>query len=1556
MATIPGTSGDDTLIGGAGNDLLDGNAGNDTLQGLGGDDILDGGAGDDSLDGGANGAFGDVVDYAGATSGVVVDLTAGTAADGQGGSDTLAGIEHINGTAYADNLTGNSASNWFSPGAGNDTLNGAGGSDFVMYQLESAPVVVNLLAGTAMGASTGADALVSIENAQGSYFDDQITLANAAGAAYGRAGNDSLTGGTADDALTGGSGNDTLRGGAGTDVANYADELFDGGATPITGLGVTVNLATGVATDNWGHTDTLDSIELVYGTGYADSLTGGNPANGSAATDGFEGLRGNGGNDTLDGGTGYDRADYTSSPAAVNVTLGGTASGTAQDGFGNTDTLINIEDVRGSDYNDTLTGSDSGGFESFEGRAGNDTIDGLGGTDRVSYQTSPAGVTVNLLSGTASDGWGGSDVLRNIENIRGSDLGDSLTGDVKDNDLEGRAGNDSLAGGDGQDSLSGGGGNDNLDGGSGNDQLRGDAGNDTLLGGDGNDYMNGGSGDDSLVGGIGSDTADYFYSDTSGPVNANLATGVVTGGGGNDALSGIENVNGSDFDDVLVGDAQNNTLEGRGGNDSLSGGAGSDFMRGGLGNDTLDGGEILDRVNYIDLNTASYSDSTSGIVVNLQSGVVQDGLGGVDTLINMNWITGSSFADVITGSTFNNLFEEFQGLAGNDTIDGGANIASSGNRVTYANSPAAVNASLSTGQASDGFGDTDTLINISFLRGSAFGDVLTGSDATGYTEFFDGRAGNDTIDGRGGRDTLRFDAATVGVNVNLATGTVSDGQGGTDAVLNIENARGSGFNDVLTGDAGANDLDARGGNDSLFGGDGQDSLRGGAGNDTLDGGAQHIVAGATMRENWAQSANQGSQYDIAFYTDATSGVTVMLGADGTDGSATGEGVGTDVLINVEYVIGSAYNDSISGSNRAVSEVFRGGAGNDTIQGGSGTGTDLGFNYVDYRFGAGPVTVNLATGSATGADGNDVLQGTFSGILGGDFNDVLTGNAQDNSFDAGGGDDTIDGGAGWDALGFGFATSGVRVDMAAGTASGAAGNDSFIGIEAVRGSEFADTLTGSNGDDDIQGRAGNDSINGGAGNDTLHGGYGDDVMDGGQGFDVAVFSGASTDYTLEFLPGGRLSLTSTAEGIDTLSDIEVFQFADRGLQLLVGKVADGYISGASIYIDTDRDGIADPGEATGIVTDAQGNFKGALPLDTPILAIGGTNIDTGLSNRLVLAAPQGSKVITPLTTLIQSQIALTGQSISQAEAAVQVALGLSADVDLTQYDPLAQAAGNATALAVQSAAAQVAELGARAVAEGTVFSAITGAIAAGIQAGQMIDLTDRAKLETLLGSVASDAALDEAATTNTAIAAADSIDAISAIQSIAGDETAPTVLGFTPLDNATGVAVGASISFTFDEVIARGIGSIVLKTAAGVPVETFDATTSTLTGAMLTLNPGADLAYGTHYELEVAAGAITDLAGNPYAGTTRYDFTTAGVSGGLTGTNADDQLQGTAGNDTLTPGLGHDTVNAGAGVDTVVLPLFPNVYRLTESSPGHVSGSYAAATLHLNDVELVQFGR
>ncbi|MFZ4524253.1 MAG: beta strand repeat-containing protein [Chlorobium sp.] len=112
-----------------------------------------------------------------------------------------------------------------------------------------------------------------------------------------------------------------------------------------------------------------------------------------------------------------------------------------------------------------------------------------------------------------------------------------------------------------------------------------------------------------------------------------------------------------------------------------------------------------------------------------------------------------------------------------------------------------------------------------------------------------------------------------------------------------------------------------------------------------------------------------------------------------------------------------------------------------------------------------------------------------------------------------------------------------------------------------------------------------------------------------------------------------------------------------------------------------------------------------------------------------------------------------------------------------------------------------------------------------------------------------------------------------------DTTAPTVTTFSPADAATGVTVGSDIVLTFSEAILKGTGAIAIRagSAAGTPVATYDAANSTnlkFIGNTLTINPTADLANdGTQYFVTLGSGTVTDVAGNPYAGTTTYDFFT-----------------------------------------------------------------------------------
>lgn len=109
-----------------------------------------------------------------------------------------------------------------------------------------------------------------------------------------------------------------------------------------------------------------------------------------------------------------------------------------------------------------------------------------------------------------------------------------------------------------------------------------------------------------------------------------------------------------------------------------------------------------------------------------------------------------------------------------------------------------------------------------------------------------------------------------------------------------------------------------------------------------------------------------------------------------------------------------------------------------------------------------------------------------------------------------------------------------------------------------------------------------------------------------------------------------------------------------------------------------------------------------------------------------------------------------------------------------------------------------------------------------------------------------------------------------------DGTAPVVLTFDPADEAVGVAVSVNLTLNFSEAVQRGAGTIVLRSASGAAVESYNAATSTnltITGSTLVVNPTANLAAGTGYQLELPAGSIKDLAGNSYAGTTSYNFTT-----------------------------------------------------------------------------------
>ncbi|ANT63794.1 hypothetical protein AYJ57_25300 (plasmid) [Salipiger sp. CCB-MM3] len=186
-------------------------------------------------------------------------------------------------------------------------------------------------------------------------------------------------------------------------------------------------------------------------------------------------------NDTYNGGKGVDQVTFANDPGGVYANL---KTGTATDGWGNTDTLNSIEVLRGSAFDDKLIGKS--GHNVLRGLAGDDVLNGGAGLDEVRYDRDARyggsdGVTVNLKSGFAIDGFGNRDTLKSIEEVRGSDTNDKITGTGGRNQLEGEAGNDKLFGLNGSDKLYGGAGRDVIDGGAGNDKLYGEGGADRFV-------------------------------------------------------------------------------------------------------------------------------------------------------------------------------------------------------------------------------------------------------------------------------------------------------------------------------------------------------------------------------------------------------------------------------------------------------------------------------------------------------------------------------------------------------------------------------------------------------------------------------------------------------------------------------------------------------------------------------------------------------------------------------------------------------------------------------------------------------------------------------------------------------------------------------------------------------------------------------------------------------------------------------------------------------------------------------------------------------------------
>jgi Ca2+-binding RTX toxin-like protein len=421
---------------------------------------------------------------------------------------------------------------------------------------------------------------------------------------------------------------------------------------------------------------------------------------------------------------------------------------------------INDATLTGGLGSDAITGGSGDDF--LAGGLGNDSLVGGTGEDAADYSASATAVIVNL--GPPGVGSGeGLDSLTGIEDIAGSNHGDTLTGDAGDN------------------------------------------------------WFYAGNGNDTITGGAnGSTFADtYDVSAAEAAVTVDLGAGTSTGGSGTDTLSGIENASGSESDDSLKGSSGNNIIWGEGGNDTLSGGAGdndgADAFSGGGGIDVLDYGAntLSTTVNLSATGpTANNCDmfDTSNPPNVADCGV--GGTGGSDLFLTdtiENAILGAG-NDTFTGSAFNNTVwpnggqNALNGCPQSLIINTGCGIDTVNYSTGY---ETGVVINLAGGGPSGG--NADSIVGFTNAVGSPGNDSIIGTDANIGNNLKGGK-GNDDISGNGGPDFIQGGAGKDNVRAGSGDDTVKLG-GGNDV------ARGSNGDDNIYGQAGKDKCDGGGGND-----------------------------------------------------------------------------------------------------------------------------------------------------------------------------------------------------------------------------------------------------------------------------------------------------------------------------------------------------------------------------------------------------------------------------------------------------------------------------------------------------------------------------------------------------------------------------------------------------------------------------------------------------------------------------------------------------------------------------------------------------------------------
>lgn len=675
----------------------------------------------------------------------------------------------------------------------------------------------------------------------------------------------------------------------------------------------------------------------------------------------------------------------------------------------------------------------------------------------------------------------------------------------------GGAGNDTIIGNSSNNIFTGNGGSDFFDTFDGRDTVYGGSGNDTVYSGGGNDSADGGIGSDTLYGGSGNDTLDG--GDDGDRIYGETGGDTLYGGGGNDSLYAGDN------DDSAYGGEGNDIVYGGTGNDYLKGGAGNDFIYGGTGNDTMLGEEGDDSFVIYSNEPVGTSQFYGGVGFDRISMFLSGAASTSSydfrnaTISDIERLSFSQTAPEHTKFSYFTGAQANSGLAANLSIVG--NTSANGNDRVYVymsfggTNTTSVDLSAWTFLSWSAPSQTDRVI----VFGTTLADSITGTSS--YDSLYGG-GGNDDIVGGTGNDTAYGGASND---------TIYGGSG----------------NDLLFGDSGNDRLYADAGTDTIYGGTGSDFIYGGTGvtasryyggedNDVLS----KASATSSLSSGW-ETFDGGAGTDWFYWT--TAGFSSSYGVDLSLGRTTFSGAVRDFLVGIENVW--VYNDATmrgdgganylrsSGTNGNLIEgmdgndtlqgSYTGAAGNDTLDGGNGDDVIYGNNGNDVAYGgSGTDTIYGGSGNDTIYDGSTSFN-THDLYYGGLGDDILVKESGTSST----GIKTYDGGSGNDTFHYATFDGATRtVDLAEGRIMfGAEQRDFILNIENVIldnaagaiGNGLANLIQG-NGEfaNSFEGGGGNDTLDGGSGNDTLNGGAGYDQLIGGEGNDLVVMGDSGTD--------------------------------------------------------------------------------------------------------------------------------------------------------------------------------------------------------------------------------------------------------------------------------------------------------------------------------------------------------------------------------------------------------------------------------------------------------------